>query len=115
LTTTTATSTAFSSTKLSTAELSTAASTTSAASLATTEFATATASSTEPGGLAAVLVQPLVIELDDLSLLLALTLTLGLASGSGHVGVLLFAGDGLALRELLRAALVGLADVLGGE
>jgi hypothetical protein len=60
-------------------------------------------------------VQPLVIELDDLSLLLALTLTLGLASGSGHVGVLLLAGDGLALRELLRAALVGLADVLGGE
>ncbi|KAH3909364.1 hypothetical protein HBH56_163650 [Parastagonospora nodorum] len=52
----------------------------------------------------------------DVDLLLALALTLGLGTLAGHVGLLLFfAAQSLALGELLAAALVGLADVLGGE
>jgi hypothetical protein len=48
-------------------------------------------------------------------LLLAGALALGLALGTGHEVFLLLTGEGSALRELLAAALVGLADVLGGQ
>lgn len=52
------------------------------------------------------------VELDK-GLLLALTCTLSLAARACNVGILLlFAGDGGALGELLRAALVGLANIL---
>jgi hypothetical protein len=55
------------------------------------------------------------IELDvDLLLALAFTLSLGVLSGHENL-LLLFAGQSLALGELLAAALVGLADVLGGQ
>ena len=47
----------------------------------------------------------------DVDLLLALALTLGLARRAGHE-VLLLAGNGGTLRELLAAALVGLAEAL---
>jgi hypothetical protein len=48
-------------------------------------------------------------------LLLAGALTLGLALGTGHEVFLLLTGESSALGELLAAALVGLADVLGGK
>tara|TARA_R110002003_G_scaffold1005_4_gene21997 strand:- start:2251 stop:2910 length:660 start_codon:yes stop_codon:yes gene_type:complete len=52
----------------------------------------------------------------DMDLLLALTLTLSLGSLTGDVGLLLFlTGQSLALRELLAATLVGLANVLGSK
>lgn len=50
-----------------------------------------------------------------MDLLLAGALALGLALGTGHEVFLLLTGEGSALRELLAAALVGLADVLGGK
>jgi hypothetical protein len=48
-------------------------------------------------------------------LLLAGTLALGLALGTGHEVFLLLTGESSALGELGAAALVGLADVLGGK
>jgi hypothetical protein len=51
----------------------------------------------------------------DVDLLLALAFTLGLGLLAGHELLLLLTGQGLALRELLAGALVGLADVLGGK
>jgi hypothetical protein len=48
-------------------------------------------------------------------LLLASAFTLGLASWAGHEVLLLLAGQSGALGELLAAALVGLADVLGSK
>jgi hypothetical protein len=48
-------------------------------------------------------------------LLLAGALALGLALGTGHEVFLLLTGESSALWELLAAALVGLADVLGGK
>lgn len=50
-----------------------------------------------------------------MNLLLAGAFALGLGSGTGHEVFLLLARDGSALRELLAASLVGLADVLGSE
>jgi hypothetical protein len=81
-----------------------------------TELATATAASSTGTALTGRGSKHAVaIEL-DVNFLLALALTLGLATLAGHVGLLLFfTGQGLALGELLAAALVGLADVLGGE
>jgi hypothetical protein len=49
----------------------------------------------------------------DANLLLAGTLTLGLASGSGHEVLLVVLGDGLAFGELGAGAFVGLTDVGG--
>jgi len=49
------------------------------------------------------------------NLLLARALALGLALSTGHEVFLLLAGECGALRELLAAALVGLADVLSGK
>jgi hypothetical protein len=115
-------------TTASTAELATAFATTATA-LAATEFTAATTASlaTATATLAATASttstaltrrgseHTVAIEL-DVDLLLALTFTLGLGILSGHEDLLLFlAGQGLALRELLAAALVGLADVLGGQ
>ena len=52
-----------------------------------------------------------VIKLNE-GLLLALALTLGLASGSGNEIFIIITGDGLTLGELLRASLISLADFL---
>jgi hypothetical protein len=112
----------------STAELATAFATTATA-LAATEFTAATTASlaTTTATLAATASSTsatltgrgsehtVAIEL-DVDLLLALAFTLGLGILSGHEHFLLFlAGQSLALGELLAAALVGLADVLGGQ
>jgi hypothetical protein len=110
----------------STAELATALASTTA-SLAATEFTaaasatlaattstltTATCSSTGTTLAGRRSEHAVTVEL-DVDLLLALAFTLSLGSGAGHVGLLLLAGQCLALGELLAATLVGLANVLG--
>jgi hypothetical protein len=113
----------------STAELATALAAT--ATLAATEFTAATTASltTTTATLAATATaasstlttltgrgskHAVTIEL-DVDLLLALAFTLGLSLLAGHELLLLLTGQGLALRELLAGALVGLADVLGSK
>ena len=107
-TATTATLTAESITAAATAATALAAEFT-ATTLTTSTAATATASTEVVAG--SRLEQAVAIELDEV-LLLALTVALGLAAGSGNEVLILGAFNGLALGELGRAALVGLADVL---
>jgi hypothetical protein len=111
----------------STTELATALATTTA-SFAATEFtaatttalaATATALTTTASSTSTTLTRgrskhAVAVEL-DVDLFLALALTLGLGSLAGHVSLLLFTGQSLALGELLAATLVGLANVLSGK
>jgi hypothetical protein len=94
----------------------TAATTTSlAAAEVATAFATTTAASSATALTGRGSKHAVAVEL-NVDLLLALALTLGLGVLAGHVGLLLLlAGQSFALGELLAAALVGLADVLGGE
>jgi hypothetical protein len=104
--TTLATATAFTATEFTAA-------TTTAFTTATTTVATAASTASTLTGRGSE--HAVTIEL-DVDLLLALALTLGLGTLAGHVGLLLFlTGQGLALGELLAAALVGLADVLGSK
>lgn len=108
------TTTATPSTGLATSTLSTTTTTFSAAEFTAATTATTTAATTAESVTGSA-VQAGIVELDD-GLFLALTLTLGLATGASNENVfLLIPGQGLAFWELRGSTLVGRADVLSSK
>jgi hypothetical protein len=103
------------STTVSTAAASATSASLSAESTLAASTSTTTTTAAASSVLAGSLSQTLTVKLNDV-LLLALALALSLSSGSSEEDSLLLGALDLgSFRELLLAALVGLADVLGGE